>query len=97
MQIPNGMVAVSKEEFFAALYADPRDIMPTHNAPDHTQWETKSRQLWGWSTPGWKNPGTEHQYAIFEKVEQAGPNGLRAGAQSPQPGAATGWDSPKQC
>jgi hypothetical protein len=54
--IPSGMIEVSKEQFFAALNADARDIMPSVLSPDCTRWETKTRQLWGWSLPGWKHP-----------------------------------------
>jgi hypothetical protein len=63
--LPNGMVIVTKEHFFHALYSDPRDIMPKHDSPVFTTWETRGRQLWGWSTPGWKYPNAEKVYAIF--------------------------------
>ncbi len=64
-QMPAGMVAVSKEQFFAALNADPRDIMPHLTNPRFSTWETKSRQVWGWTAPGWQNPRDEKIYAIF--------------------------------
>lgn len=54
-QIPNEMVIVTKEQFFAALEADGRDIMPSVNHPYQTTWETKSRELWGWESTGWKS------------------------------------------
>ncbi len=69
--IPVGMVAVSKEQFFQALYADARDIMPSANDPECTRWETRNRQLWGWSSPGWKNPNGEKTYAIYPKSQEA--------------------------
>jgi hypothetical protein len=52
-EIPDGMVVVTREEFFALLKADTRDIMPRHNQPDYTIWETKGREAWGWTVPGW--------------------------------------------
>lgn len=64
---PEGMRLVPRDEFFAALFADKRDIMPTTRDPDQTWWETKTRQVWGWSSPGWKtsgNPNTPKAYAL---------------------------------
>lgn len=61
------MVEVSKEEFFKALYADPRDIMPSHKDPDFTTWETRERVVWGWSCPGWKNPGERKIFAVCKE------------------------------
>lgn len=63
--IPNGIVVVTKEQFFSALYADTRDIMPSHVNPLYTTWETKQREVWGWSFPGWKNTGLAKVYAIY--------------------------------
>lgn len=62
--VPSGMVEVSKDLFFATLFADRRDIMPRHSQRNYTTWETKSREVWGWSTPGWANPGDPKRYAI---------------------------------
>lgn len=56
-KLPPGMRRVTQDEFFAALRADKRDIMPSHQHPLFTTWETTSRQVWGWSYPGWKNAG----------------------------------------
>lgn len=65
---PNGMVEVTKEQFFAALDADARDIMPSVAEPYTTRWETKSRELWGWNPTGWKGPfGQEEKYFIYPK------------------------------
>jgi len=64
--IPQGMIEVSKDEFFAALYADKRDIMPSVSQPNVTTWETKTRQVWGWSLPGWKNPSDAKVWAIVK-------------------------------
>lgn len=59
------MRAVTQDEFFAALKADRRDIMPTTEKPDETLWRVvATRELWGRSTPGWKNPGTTSSYEI---------------------------------
>jgi len=62
--IPAGMIQVDKGEFFARLEADKRDIMPNHAHPDSTTWETTSREVWGWTLPGWKNPGDPKVYAV---------------------------------
>lgn len=67
-QVPDGFAKVSTEEFYRRLYADPRDIMPNHTKRDYTTWETKSREVWGWSEPGWANPGGRKQYAIAKPV-----------------------------
>ena len=58
------MRAVSKQEFFAALYADKRDIMPSNRLDNETRWEAKDGTLWGVSKPGWKNPGTPAAYWV---------------------------------
>jgi hypothetical protein len=66
--VPSNMVAVSAEEFFARLKADQRDIMPSLEAsPCYTNWETRNREVWGWSYPGWKNPGEPKIYAVRAK------------------------------
>jgi hypothetical protein len=67
-EIPDGMVVVTREEFFALLKADTRDIMPRHNQPDYTIWETKGREAWGWTVPGWRNPGVSKVYAVVRTV-----------------------------
>lgn len=66
-EIPAGMVKVSEKEFFEALQADPRDIMPSVMNPMFTTWETKDRKVWGWATPGWKNHwrGVAKTFAVF--------------------------------
>lgn len=62
---PEGMKQVSKEEFFDALYADKRDIMPSIAESDkYSVWMTTSRYVWGYSYPGWKNPQDEKAYFI---------------------------------
>jgi hypothetical protein len=34
------------------------------HSPYYTTWETKLRAVWGWSTPGWKNPRGERILAL---------------------------------
>lgn len=51
---------VSKDEFFAALKADPRDVMPNHDEPFRTVWQAQRNGLaFGVTTPGWKGPFCE--------------------------------------
>lgn len=57
------MMEVTQEEFYKRLYADKRDIMP--DAEEHvTYWKIRGKQVWGVSTPGWKNPAANKTYAI---------------------------------
>lgn len=53
-EIPHGFKRVTKDEFFAALSADPRDIMPSAK-PNFSIWETKTREVWGYTAPGYSN------------------------------------------
>lgn len=62
--IPEGFKQVTRDAFFAWLYSDPRDIMPSANAPDFTSWETKTGERVAWTFPGWRNPGAPKVYAI---------------------------------
>ena len=62
---PNGMILVSKEQFYSALEADKRDIIPSVKEPYITTWETKNRELFGWESTGWKNPGEEPLRYIY--------------------------------
>lgn len=64
-QMPAGMIEVDQNTFFNALKADPRDIMPSNRDPHFSTWETKMREVWGWSTPGWANPRDQKVYAVF--------------------------------
>lgn len=67
--VPAGMVQVTKEKFFAALYADRRDIMPTHENDSFTNWNVvHGGQAWGRSFPGWKNPGDAEAHFIIESA-----------------------------
>ena len=64
---PNGFKEVSKDEFFALLAKAENDPMPNLDAPDYTTWQTQRgpRVIWGWSAPGWKNPGDKpERYAV---------------------------------
>ena len=71
--IPAGMLEVSQEQFFAALRADRRDIMPSHREPLITSWEvTATRERWGWSYPGWKNTGEPKRWALSRAQEAVG-------------------------
>lgn len=70
-KVPDGYREVSEGEFFAAMKADPRDIMPSNRWPLFTLWEDRVRNVWGWSVPGWKNSYTAgklnpKKYAIKE-------------------------------
>lgn len=64
------MTEVTQAEFFAALRADPRDIMPTVNEPLRTTWEAKDRTLFGVSLPGWKNPREPQKYMLVKEPNQ---------------------------
>ena len=70
--VPEGMVVVTKEKFFELLDADPRDIMPDHpswSPPNQHNWSVVStRKVWGWSAPGWKNPGAPEIHAVLKEV-----------------------------
>lgn len=72
VQIPDDMAKVTQEEFFKALYADSRDIMPSlRESPFYTVWEiVGNRRVWGWSSPGWKNPGSAKVYALRYAIEE---------------------------
>lgn len=63
--LPSEFRRVTEDEFYKALYADSRDIMPViSHSPHYTLWETKSREVWGWST-GWKREfGQEKIYGL---------------------------------
>jgi len=65
--VPPSFVQVTHEQFYAALYADQRDIMPTvENSPSYSDWVVRGGGLWGRSFPGWKNPGDAKAYFIKE-------------------------------
>lgn len=56
MNAPEGMVAVSKEEFYA--FMGPRNVHP-RSEPDCSVWETPYREVLGISKPGYKCEGEE--------------------------------------
>lgn len=64
--IPAGFREVSQIEFFAALAADRRDIMPTTEARTFTPWRVvATREMWGWSSTGYASPyGTPKVFAL---------------------------------
>jgi hypothetical protein len=64
--VPAGMVVVTKDEFYAALFADKRDIMPTVEAREHTPWRfVQNRAMWGWCSTGYASKfGAPEVYAI---------------------------------
>lgn len=63
--VPPGFSQVPQEQFYATLYADSRDIMPTvENSDSFSDWVAKGGELWGRSFPGWKNPGDAKAYFI---------------------------------
>ncbi len=69
--IPPGFVQVTHEQFYAALRADSRDIMPTTNSETFSDWEVVgSRAVWGRSFPGWKNPGDDKAYFLAPAGER---------------------------
>ncbi len=63
-EIPDGFKQVTKDEFFKTLYSDGRDIMPLNESPYCSTWETKSRDVFGWTAPGWSNPRGLQLYAL---------------------------------
>lgn len=64
MMIPASMEVVPQAQFFDALKADPRDIMPSHQERERTKWRVvRTGEVWGVSTPGWANPGDPKCYA----------------------------------
>jgi hypothetical protein len=65
-EVPAGFRLVTKDEFFDALKADRRDIMPSNLQPYITSWKVVSnQQVWGLTRPGWKSPfGTPAQYML---------------------------------
>jgi hypothetical protein len=53
---PAGMVVVTKEQFFAFIYADKRDIMP-QSERTHSRWEqVHTRALIGYTDKGYASP-----------------------------------------
>lgn len=71
--VPAGMVVVSKDEFYAALNADKRDIMPTTEAREHTPWRVvATRAVWGWNSTGYASKfGAPEVYAIAKTAGSA--------------------------
>ena len=60
-------IEIAPADFFALLKADPRDIMPNHDAPDVTVWQTVHGRIpFGESRPGWKNPEGPVSYHLHK-------------------------------
>lgn len=59
--IPAGYRLVSTDEFYAALFDDSRDIMPSR--VDHF-WRTWNGQVFGWSAQGWTRAGYYNLHAL---------------------------------
>lgn len=64
--VPVGMIVVTKEEFFTALYTDKRDIMPNNDNQTFTVWRDRDRKVFGRTLPGWKNPGDKRVYMLTQ-------------------------------
>lgn len=58
------MKQVTQDEFYRILYADKRDIVPSVREERVTIWESRSREVFGVSYPGWRNPGDDKRYYI---------------------------------
>lgn len=58
------MRTVTQDEFFAALKADKRDIMPSCDNEHYSNWMTRDRQVWGRAFPGWKYPAEQEAYML---------------------------------
>lgn len=66
---PEGFSRVTEAEFFAALRADPRDILPDNRQPDGTTWKVQhDRQVRGVTTPGWKDPRKPRTYRLMDRA-----------------------------
>jgi len=64
---PAGFKFVSEAEFFEAVNkAAADDPMPSVERPEVTVWNFQRfrRDVFGYSWPGWKNPGEREAYAI---------------------------------
>lgn len=56
--VPDGFHDVTKEQFFEALRREARNIQPTVESPEHTNWRVVGTgELWGRSFPGWRLGG----------------------------------------
>lgn len=68
--LPSNVREVSHDEFFAELKAQPHDVMPTTEMPEITIWrrqDSVNREIWGYSTPGWRNPADPKTYGIVRR------------------------------
>jgi hypothetical protein len=59
------MTVVMADEFFDFLKRDPRDIMPSHQSPDYTEWKVQGTGVVvGKTRPGWKRPSEPKVYML---------------------------------
>lgn len=67
------MTVMTKEEFYAALAAEKRNIMPTTEAREHTPWRiVATRAMWGWSSKGYASKfGAVEVFAIAKGTGSA--------------------------
>jgi hypothetical protein len=64
--IPEGMTEVSREEFWARVRTETRNIHPS-SEKFHTDWVfLGSRGVWGWTSRGYKGP-FDHEGAEPER------------------------------
>ena len=63
--VPAGMREVTENEFFATLYADPRDVMPRRRVHTHSTWLVRHTDaVWGWSCASYCSPSGTQRYAL---------------------------------
>ena len=64
-QIPAGMREVSKDEFWALVMSEKRDVMP-RSERNHTDWYfNHTQQSWGWCSEGYMPSGETPVYAVL--------------------------------
>jgi hypothetical protein len=54
-------------EFLTALKASGLDIFPARGGADRTLWKDWQGNVWGITTPGYKNPAGEKSFAYTPK------------------------------
>lgn len=66
VDIPHGMVEVSREEFWSRVRSETRNIHP-RSERRHTEWVfVGSSHLWGWASRGYAGP-FDHEGAEPER------------------------------
>jgi len=62
-EIPADFKEVTRAEFFNAIGS--QDVTPSVRHDFYTLWETRTRAIAGWTTPGWRSPSnTPRRYAL---------------------------------